>query len=321
MKKMRRGNPRARAREVDLSHLPRQGALPEYLAEDLDVLFCGINPGRTSAIIGHHYANGTNHFWPCLHLSGFTPRQLLANEDSTLPEMYNLGLTNLVERASISEAQLLNREMANAVPALLARIARWRPRVICFNGKGIWVHVEHSLQQQLIHSYGSDDSVATGSRVAVPKREDEEELKPIIPDIGQERPVKTEQVTTACSSNLDAGRLLPASTSVPVPVGRGSAVSSPSSPVTPRRAAAAAQPTFVYGIQPYKSVHDVVPKNATVRETLFCVFPSSSGRVVTHQRNDKVVLYKKLREDLELIKAGTFDTSSMQLVRLVPQGV
>jgi hypothetical protein len=216
--------------------------------------------------------------------------------------------------------------MANAVPALLARIARWRPRVICFNGKGIWVHVEHSLQQQLIHSYGSDDSVATGSRVAVPKREDEEELKPIIPDIGQERPVKTEQVTTACSlqqhppslkkdtsndgvatksgvaapkreeeeckpsvadtghwqerplktkrersasgtssttansSNLDAGRLLPASTSVPVPVGRGSAVSSPSSPVTPRRAAAAAQPTFVYGIQPYKSVHDVVPK-------------------------------------------------------------
>jgi hypothetical protein len=38
------------------------------------------------------------------------------------------------------------------------------------------------------------------------------------------------------------------------------------------------------------------------------------------QRNDKVVLFKKLREDLELIKAGTFDTSSMQLVRLDGQG-
>jgi len=221
--------------------------------------------------------------------------------------------------------------MADSVPALLARIARWRPRVVCFNGKGIWVHVERSLQQQLIHSYGSDDSVATGSRVVVPKREDEE-LKPIIPDMGQERPVKTERVTTAgslqqqqhppslkkdtsndghgvatksgvaapkreeeeCkpsvgdaghwqerplktkrersasgassttanSSNLDAGRALPPSTSVPVPVGRGSAVSSPSSPVAPRRAAAAAaaRPTFIYGIQPYKTVHDVVPK-------------------------------------------------------------
>ncbi|KAF8491315.1 uracil-DNA glycosylase-like protein, partial [Russula emetica] len=197
------------------------------------------SPGRTSGISGHHYANGTNHFWPCLHLSGFTPRQLLATEDSTLPEMYNLGLTNLVERTTISEAQLLNREMADSVPALLARIARWRPRVICFNGKGMWLHVELSL---------------------------------------------------------------------------------PSSPVTPRRATAATRSTFVYGIQPYKAVHDVVPKNATVRETLFCVFPSSSGRVVSHQRNDKVVLFKKLREDLELIKAGTFDTSSMQLVGLVRQG-
>ena len=207
--------------------------------------------------------------------------------------------------------------MAASVPALLARIARWRPRVICFNGKGIWVHVERSLQQQLIQNYGSDNS---GSRVVVPKREDEE-LKPIIPDIGQERPVKTEQVTarslqqpslkkdtskdgiatnsrvaapkreeeeckpsvvdtdrerplktkrersasgasstTANSSNLDAGRVLRPSTSVTVPVRRGSAVASPSSPITPRRAAAITRPTFVYGIQPYKTVHDVVPK-------------------------------------------------------------
>jgi hypothetical protein len=183
----------------------------------------------------------------------------------------------------------------------------------------MWEHVERSLQQQLIQSYGSDDS---GSRVVVPKREDEE-LKPIIPDIGQERLVKTEQVTarplqqpslkkdtsnddiatnsgvpapkreeeeckpsvvdtdqerplktkrersasgasstTANSSNLDPGRVLRPSTSVTVPVGRGSALSSPSSPVTPRRAAAATRPTstFVYGIQPYKTVHDVVPK-------------------------------------------------------------
>jgi hypothetical protein len=38
------------------------------------------------------------------------------------------------------------------------------------------------------------------------------------------------------------------------------------------------------------------------------------------QRKDKVVLFKKLREDLELIKAGNFDTSSMQPVSLVRQG-
>ena len=34
------------------------------------------------------------------------------------------------------------------------------------------------------------------------------------------------------------------------------------------------------------------------------------------QRDDKVMLFKMLKENLEHIKAGTLDTSSMQLVRL-----
>jgi len=48
---------------------------------------------------------------------------------------------------------------------------------------------------------------------------------------------------------------------------------------------------------------------------------SSSGVYGVYGRqaytaNDKVAPFKALREDLELIKAGTFDTSSMRLVRL-----
>ena len=35
--------------------------------------------------------------------------------------------------------------MASSVPALLAKIARFRPRVACFIGKGIWLHVERAL--------------------------------------------------------------------------------------------------------------------------------------------------------------------------------
>jgi len=72
------------------------------------------SPGLMTAAQGHHYANPTNHFWRCLHLSGtfsavpyvlcslrwltshgkqgFTPRLLSASEDSSLPGMYNLGL-------------------------------------------------------------------------------------------------------------------------------------------------------------------------------------------------------------------------------------
>ena len=29
-----------------------------------------VSPGHMSAVTGHHYANPTNHFWHCLHLSG-----------------------------------------------------------------------------------------------------------------------------------------------------------------------------------------------------------------------------------------------------------
>jgi len=66
----------------------------------LDVLFCGFNPGCMSAETGHHFANPTNHFWRALHQGGFTTQFVPASEDHTLPEAYNLGLTNLVERPS-----------------------------------------------------------------------------------------------------------------------------------------------------------------------------------------------------------------------------
>ncbi|KAI0297397.1 uracil-DNA glycosylase-like protein [Russula brevipes] len=199
----------------------------DHVAEDLDVLFCGINPGHMSAAQGHHYANPTNHFWRCLFLSGFTPRRLLASEDSTLPEAYNLGLTNLVERPSASQAELSNREMADSAPALLAKVARLRPRVVCFIGKGIWLRVERSLLQRTRNN-------------------------------SEDRP----------------------------------------------------------GFRGGPGARATEATSASVNETLFCVFPSTSGRVVSHQLGDKVALFKLLRENLEHIKAGTLDTSSMRLVRL-----
>ncbi len=39
--------------------------------------------------------------------------------------------------------------MASSVPALLAKIACFRPRVLCFIGKGIWLHVERALSSLL----------------------------------------------------------------------------------------------------------------------------------------------------------------------------
>jgi len=77
---------------------------------------------------------------------------------------------------------------------------------------------------------------------------------------------------------------------------------------------------FAYGLQPFKVVHDIVPHSSSIGDTHFCVFPSTSGRVVSHQRDDKVKLFKVLRENLEQIKAGTLDIGSMRTIRLRVDG-
>ena len=37
--------------------------LEDILAAHLDVVFCGINPGKGSATLGLHFANRSNRFW------------------------------------------------------------------------------------------------------------------------------------------------------------------------------------------------------------------------------------------------------------------
>ncbi|KDQ10527.1 hypothetical protein BOTBODRAFT_36223 [Botryobasidium botryosum FD-172 SS1] len=113
-------------------------SLTDCLKEGVDVLFCGINPGCMSATKGCHFASPTNHFWRCLHRSGLTSRLLSPSEDHTLPDAFNIGLTNLVERPSAEAAELSKKEMAESVPTLFRKIVGVRPRVVCFVGKSIW---------------------------------------------------------------------------------------------------------------------------------------------------------------------------------------
>ncbi|KAI6106578.1 uracil-DNA glycosylase-like protein [Pisolithus croceorrhizus] len=119
----------------------------DYLQENLDVVFCGINPGYMSAETGHHFANPTNHFWQCLYQSGLTSTLLPPSEDYSLPERYNLGLTNIVDRPSTEAAELSISEMKAAIPAFLKKISRYRPRFVCFVGVGIWTVVQKALRQ------------------------------------------------------------------------------------------------------------------------------------------------------------------------------
>ena len=115
----------------------RAKPLPDVVAPDLDILFCGINPSLTSAARGHHFARPGNRFWPALHLAGLTPRRLAPDEDRELLR-YGIGVTNLVDRPTRTAAELGLEELRAGADALAALVARYRPRVLAVLGITAW---------------------------------------------------------------------------------------------------------------------------------------------------------------------------------------
>src|SRR5437868_4268864 len=110
--------------------------IPDVLpapGEPLLVLFSGINPSLYSAATGWHFARPGNRFWPALHLSGFTPRQLAPSEQHLLPG-YGLGITNLVARATAQAAELDPAELRAGGERLAALIANRHPGVVAVAG-------------------------------------------------------------------------------------------------------------------------------------------------------------------------------------------
>ncbi|KAB0491161.1 G/U mismatch-specific DNA glycosylase [Pseudomonas vancouverensis] len=111
--------------------------LEDILGERLAVIFCGINPGLMAAAQGHHFAGHSNRFWRTLHLSGFTPEQVAAENDRTLLQ-YRCGLTAVVERPTARADQLSKQEFAAAANSFEEKISRHAPRFVAFLGKAAY---------------------------------------------------------------------------------------------------------------------------------------------------------------------------------------
>ncbi|MCI3221716.1 G/U mismatch-specific DNA glycosylase [Streptomyces sp. NP-1717] len=111
----------------------RDRVIPDVVAADLGVLFCGINPGLMSAATGHHFARPGNRFWPVLRLSGFTPRQLAPSEQDELLN-YGLGITNVVARATARADELSDEEFRKGGRILATKVERLRPRWLAVVG-------------------------------------------------------------------------------------------------------------------------------------------------------------------------------------------
>jgi TDG/mug DNA glycosylase family protein len=111
--------------------------VPPVIAPNLRVLFCGINPGLYTAAVGHHFARPGNRFWPALHASGFTPRLLSPFEEHELLA-HGYGITNVVERATATAAELSPAEYVEGGRRLEAEVRRYRPAFLAVLGVGAY---------------------------------------------------------------------------------------------------------------------------------------------------------------------------------------
>lgn len=114
-----------------------QQDVPDYLRPGLQLVIVGINPGLRSGSTGHHYAYPGNHFWKLLYESAIIPEPLTYAEDYRVLE-FGIGLTNLCHRTSREANDLTKEELAAGAISLRAKLQDYRPRVVCFNGMGIY---------------------------------------------------------------------------------------------------------------------------------------------------------------------------------------
>ena len=100
-------------------------------------MFVGINPGKQSAAVGHHFAGASNRFWKLLIESGLVNEPLTYREDWRLPE-WRLGLTNIIGRSSAGIDELSPTEYQAGLSALEWKVRRYHPRIIAFLGVTIY---------------------------------------------------------------------------------------------------------------------------------------------------------------------------------------
>jgi TDG/mug DNA glycosylase family protein len=146
---------------------PRQIIGPsDILSPGLVVVFCGLNPALSAAEDGHNFSNRSNRFWRVLHLAGFTPRQLRADQECEMLQ-HGLGLTAAVPRPTKSASELKRHDYAAALPALESKIRSFAPVNLAFLGKAAYAafrpkaHIDWGMQR---------DSFAGASIWVLPNR-------------------------------------------------------------------------------------------------------------------------------------------------------
>lgn len=119
--------------------------IKDYIRKDLHILFVGFNPSIRSSQTGHHYANPNNRFWKILYLAGLTKEQLTPFDDQSLLQI-GYGFTNIVARPTKAASEITKEEYEEGRIQLQRKIKYFRPKIVCFVGKGVYLQYAKKKQ-------------------------------------------------------------------------------------------------------------------------------------------------------------------------------
>jgi TDG/mug DNA glycosylase family protein len=133
--------------DLDVRVVPRDGAdelhvssrralmLPDLVAANLRVLFCGYNPSVYAAERGVPFARPGNRFWPAALEAGVVS---VDRDPWHAVRHHAVGFTDLVKRATPAAAELSEDELRDGL-ARVTRLGEWlRPDAVCVLGIGGW---------------------------------------------------------------------------------------------------------------------------------------------------------------------------------------
>jgi len=109
-------------------------SIRDIISANLNVLFCGINPGQSTAHQGYHFAHPGNRFWKVIHLAGFTQQLLKPEEEQRLTET-GCGITMLVERPTVQANELAPDELRDGGKRLIEKVLHYQPAALAILGK------------------------------------------------------------------------------------------------------------------------------------------------------------------------------------------
>ena len=117
----------------------RDATVPDLIGEGCKLLFVGINPGLWTAATQTHFCHPSNRFYPAMRRAGLLEWEIDTDDGMTDSQRADfvasgIGITNLVQRATVRASELSREELRRGGERLRAVVDELGPSVVAVAG-------------------------------------------------------------------------------------------------------------------------------------------------------------------------------------------